>query len=440
MVWAIDWRVYRMFKSIKIRLILLYTFSTGLILTIALVLALVNTNRQLLNSSRSAFQNNYITVNQNVQINNEISHLWLAELELKNSFIINIEENGTPLRYQGSWHGPTDRGLLIERLKELARMDNIDTNIRPISKEIQSKIYEVKGNSGESYYGEVFMAPTDSGYRSVVMLAYMSENKAVKIKRNLFFLLIDIVGIATLFSISRWFVGKTLIPVEESRKRETEFIAAASHELKSPLAVIRANSSAIMSEPDRTEHFTKGIDMECERLAKLIEDMLLLANTDVDGWIMKKEPLDMETILIETFDTFAPFCSEKGKQLKLELQEELLPKVQGDSVRLKQILAVLVDNAVTYSKEGDNIILRAYVRRRYLWVEVEDHGIGIEQGKKNDVFERFYRGDRSHKDKNHYGLGLSIAKQLVELHSGSISVKDTPGGGATFQFCLPVKN
>lgn len=429
-----------MFKSIKIRLILLYTFSTGLILTIALVLVLVNTNRELMNSSRNAFQNNYTTVNQNVKMNNGISHLWLAELESKNNCVINIEENGIPLRYQGSWHGPTDRELLIKRLKELALKDNIDTNVRPISKEIQSKIYELKGEFGESYFGEVFISPTDSGYRCVVMLSYISKNKIESVKRNLFFLLIEIIGIATLFLISRRFVSKTLIPVEESRRRETEFIAAASHELKSPLAVIRANSSAIMSEPERTAHFIKGIDLECERLAKLIEDMLLLANTDTDGWIMKKEPLDMETVLIETFDTFAPFCNENGKQLKLELQEELLPKVYGDSTRLKQILAVLIDNAVTYSKTGDNIILRAYARKRSLWVEVEDHGIGIDEAKKNEVFERFYRGDRSHKDKNHYGLGLSVAKQLVELHSGSISVKNTPGGGATFQICLPVRN
>ncbi|HEX3022754.1 MAG TPA: HAMP domain-containing sensor histidine kinase [Lachnospiraceae bacterium] len=430
-----------MLKTVRNQLILLYTCSTGLILTIVLLLVLVNTNQQILNSRRGAFQNNYRMVNQSVQINNEISNLWLAELEMKNKFVIHIEENGIPLQYRGSWNCPTDRNILVERLKEVALKDNVNTNIRPVSKkEIQSKLYEFKGNRSDSYLGEIYIIPTNSGYRSVVMIQYISGSSAEEVKQKIFIAFIDIIGIIMLFAISRWFVGKTLLPVEESKKRQVEFIAAASHELKSPLAVIRASSSAIMLEPEKASHFTKGIDMECERLAELIEDMLLLANADANNWKMRMELIDIETILIETYDTFAPFCRKHGKQLHLELQEELLPKIQGDSMRLKQILAVLIDNAVTYSKKDDTILLRAYTRKRNLLIEVEDHGIGIENSKKSEVFERFYCVDRSRRDKNHYGLGLSIAKELVELHSGNISVKDTPGGGATFHIDLPVKN
>jgi signal transduction histidine kinase len=226
--------------------------------------------------------------------------------------------------------------------------------------------------------------------------------------------------------------------VEESRRRQTEFIAAASHELKSPLSVIRANASASLIEPQRAEHFIEGIDKECERLSNLIEDMLLLASADANNWKVNKEIIDMDTLLIDTYDTFCPFCSEHGKELRLELQEEMLPSVEGDAIRIKQILAILIDNAVCYSKERDSIIIRTFVIKNHLYIEIEDHGTGIDQNKKLEVFERFYREDKSRKDKNHFGLGLSIAKELVELQEGSISVKDTSGGGATFSVCFPV--
>lgn len=428
-----------MLKSIRNRLILLYTLSTGMILTGVLVLVLIITQKQLEDGQMEAFQNNYLTVSQKIQMDNEISNLWLSEIELKNHLIIHIEENGTPLLFRGSWQPSTDRRFLVDRIKELALKDNVNTNVRPAStNEVKSEIYPVTGRKGDRYLGEILIIPTKFGYRSAVLLLDISSKAGVAVKQGLFIAFLDIVGIVLLFLVSRYVVGKSLKPVEESRKRQTQFIAAASHELKSPLAVIRANSSAILLEPGKTGTFTGIIDKECKRMSDLIEDMLLLANADARQWKVKKELIDMDILLIETYDTFVPFYRECNKQLKLELQENMLPKVEGDALRIKQILAALLDNAVSYSKERDTIILRAFTRKNNLWVEVEDHGDGIEQAKKQEVFERFYREDKSRKDKNHYGLGLSIARELVELHSGSISCRDTEGGGATFFFHLPI--
>lgn len=250
--------------------------------------------------------------------------------------------------------------------------------------------------------------------------------------------LLDCLGIAALFLVSSWMVNKSLKPVEESRRRQTEFIAAASHELKSPLAVIRANASAVMVEPERAEHFTKGIEKECSRLAALIEDMLLLASVDTRSWKIRKELLDMDTLLIEVYDLFYPFCREQGKDLQLKLQGDILPKAEGDRERIKQILAVLIDNAVTYTVENDTILLLGYVKKNRIYLEVEDHGPGVVTEKKNEIFERFYRADKARKVKTHFGLGLSIARELTELHGGSITVSDTKGGGATFTVSLPI--
>lgn len=427
-----------MLNSVRNKLILLFTCSTGAILTVSLLLVFINTNQQIKMNKQSAFQNNYLAVNQSVQTANKISDLWLAEMEISNNLIIHIEDNGMPLLYQGSWQTPTKRDILINRVRELALQDNINSQIKPITKnEIRSRIYTLRGDNKDTYLGEATILPTSSGYRSIIMLQYISgDDTGIKSIFNI--ILLDLFGILLLFLISRWMMRISLQPVEENRRRQTEFIAAVSHELKSPLSVIRANSSAIMLEPKKAGHYTKGIDKECARLAQLIEDMLILANADAKTWRMRKELIDMETVLIDSYDTFAPLFKKHEKELKLELQEKLLPKIQGDTFRLKQIIAALLDNAIAYSIVGDCIIMRAYVRKNQVWIEVEDHGTGIDNGKKNEVFERFYRGDKSRKDKSHFGLGLSIAKELVELHSGTISVKDTVGGGATFLFRLPV--
>ncbi len=428
-----------MLNSIRKRLILLYTCSTGLILTAVIIFVAVITDRQLSRSQLNAFQNNYITINQNVQRNQVISNLWMAELETKNQLIIHIEDNGIPFLFQGAWEVPTERQILIKQLKELALKDNISTNIRPISmNEVQSRIYEVTGTKNDNYLGEVFIVPAEKGFRSVVVLQYISGNAFSVLKQRLLMVLLDCLGIAALFLVSSWMVNKSLKPVEESRRRQTEFIAAASHELKSPLAVIRANASAVMVEPERAEHFTKGIEKECSRLAALIEDMLLLASVDARSWKIRKEILDMDTLLIDVYDLFYPFCREQGKDLQLKLQGDILPKAEGDRERIKQILAVLIDNAVTYTVENDTILLLGYVKKNRIYLEVEDHGPGVVTEKKNEIFERFYRADKARKDKTHFGLGLSIARELTELHGGSITVSDTKGGGATFTVSLPI--
>ncbi|WMJ89941.1 sensor histidine kinase [Anaerocolumna sp. MB42-C2] len=428
-----------MLKSIRNRLILLYTCSTGLILTAVIIFVAVITNEQLLRSQIDSFRNNFITINQNVRGSQDISNLWMAEMETSNYIIIHIEDNGIPFQFRGSWQAPTKREVLVNKIKELAGKDNINTNIRPVSRnEIQSKVYEIKGNKNEKYLGEVFIVPIGKGFRSVVALQYISGNKASVLKQRFLLILLDLLGITAFFFVSRFMVSKSLKPVEESRRRQTEFIAAASHELKSPLAVIRANASALILEPERTEHFTKGIDKECKRLAALIEDMLLLASADARSWRIKKEILDMDTLLLEVYDLFYPYCKEQGKELELKVPDDILPKVEGDGERIKQILAVLIDNAVTYTVEKDSILLSGYSKKNRLFLEVEDHGAGISENNKKEIFERFYREDKSRKDKTHYGLGLSIAKELTILHGGNIEVKDTKGGGATFLVSLPI--
>ena len=238
--------------------------------------------------------------------------------------------------------------------------------------------------------------------------------------------------------------------MERSRKRQNEFIAAASHELRSPLAVIESSVTAIAAAEENSAaprsaeclekqtQYLKNIRAECSRMAALVGDMLLLASTDAGSWSVKRETVDMDTLLIETYELYEPVCRSSGIRLFLDLPEDTLPHITGDSFRLKQLLTILLDNAVSYTPEDRGITISAAVNGKELTISVADQGCGIPPEARAHIFDRFYRGDSSRTDKRHFGLGLSIAKELAVLHGGRISVGETEGGGATFWIKLPV--
>ena len=167
-------------------------------------------------------------------------------------------------------------------------------------------------------------------------------------------------------------------------------------------------------------------------MARLIDDMLLLACMDARTWQISKEPIEIDTLLVETYEAFLPLFRQNNLNLILSLQEDELPMIYGDKDRLKQILAILLDNALSYTPPGKKVTLHGFVLGSYLNIEVEDQGIGISDADKKLIFDRFYRADKSRNDKKHFGLGLCIANEIVQRHGGKISIRDTKGGGATF--------
>ena len=149
-------------------------------------------------------------------------------------------------------------------------------------------------------------------------------------------------------------------------------------------------------------------------MARLIDDMLLLTSMDTRTWQIDKEPIEIDTLLVETYEAFLPLFRQNDLSLILNLQEDELPIIYGDKDRLKQILAILLDNALSYTPPGKKVTLQGSVSSSYLHIEVEDQGIGIPDNDKKLIFDRFYRVDKSRNDKKHFGLGLCIANELVQ--------------------------
>lgn len=247
-------------------------------------------------------------------------------------------------------------------------------------------------------------------------------------------------GVALLYAASRLLAKRVLRTTEDGLRRQKEFVAAASHELRHPLAVIRASLAAAetMEDSAKAGRFRATAEGEADRMGRLVDDLLLLAGSDAASWQLHTTPVDIDTLLISTAESYAPLARNKAVQLQLKLPEESLPQLQGDVERLRQILAILLDNALQYTPKGSSVTLSAKTFKSKVHLCVEDQGPGIPPEERSRIFERFYRIDKSRHDKAHFGLGLSVAQELAALHGGQLTVGNAQGGGAAFLLTLPV--
>ena len=240
-------------------------------------------------------------------------------------------------------------------------------------------------------------------------------------------------------SIFSWFfIGKMIAPLEENRQAQTEFIAAASHELRSPLAVILSGISAMKkAEPAEQSRFLSVIEKEGTRMSLLVNDMLSLSNADNHSWKMHPVPCELDTLVLDTYEKYEALMQEHHMNFSVELPDEELPLCSCDPERISQVLGILLDNAISYVPEHGKIQLTLTQNSRGFCLAVIDNGPGIPDSAKTSVFRRFYRADSARNNRQHFGLGLCIAYEIITLHQGMITVKDTPGGGSTFVISLP---
>lgn len=187
------------------------------------------------------------------------------------------------------------------------------------------------------------------------------------------------------------------------------------------------------------ENGAKVSKIKCFQFAQqtLIKDLLILAASDSKKWHLTLGNHDSDTLLLDVYETFEPVCRHNGITLNLMLPDMELPRIHCDKSRVIQILTILLDNAITYTLPDGMIDLEIFIKKRNVCYLVADHGNGIPDEEKERIFDRFYQSDKSRKEKEHFGLGLSIARELTELQKGKLTLTDTPGGGCTFCLMLP---
>lgn len=301
---------------------------------------------------------------------------------------------------------------------------------------------EMKGNHYERYLINLAHFTSEDDTNNSLTLVYEQTPIFQMFLEQLpMYLAIWIVALLCVSLVSRFLLKKALEPTERVMQSQKEFVASASHELKAPLAVIVANVENMQHEAQNEglQGNLKVIDSECMRMSRLIKDMLLLASSDAEKWTIHTSEVNVDTLLISLYEAYEPRCMKKKIKLTLDLGEELFPVIMTDKERLFQLLSIYLDNALHYSPEGKEIQIRVDMSSKELTFWIVDHGIGVEEKAKPFIFDRFYCADQSHTDKSHFGLGLSIAKELARMLQGKIGMEDTPGGGASFFFTLDLK-
>jgi signal transduction histidine kinase len=273
------------------------------------------------------------------------------------------------------------------------------------------------------------------GRMALIQVARSTEPEHEALSKLLAGLLIGGLGGLALAGVGGWWLaGKSLRPVQIAFNRQHAFVSDASHELRTPLAVIRANAEYLQQEqPDNAE--VRDIVGETDRLSSLVDSLLAVARDD-NSVRAGHVPVDLSEVVAATVESMHPLAEDHGVELTHAEPESLI--VLGDRDQLRQVLVILLDNAVRYTQEGGRIHVQARPDGREAILTVHDTGIGIPEEALERVFERFYRGDDArNRQSGGAGLGLAIARELVTRHEGKISVTSTEGAGSTFEIRLP---
>lgn len=236
---------------------------------------------------------------------------------------------------------------------------------------------------------------------------------------------------------SWWLAGRSLGTAQKSWDMQRSFIANASHELRAPLTLIRASSEVIIRQTGtniRLNDLLKNITDECDHMSQLVEDLLLVSKLDSHQLKLDITEVDMAGLLEEVQRQFIPLA-EKGR-VSVMIGESR-GHVKGDRLRLRQVLIILMDNALRFTPAGGSIELISRLSGHTVTVQVRDNGKGIPPEHMEHLFERFYQPGSGHSDDHGNGLGLSIAKSLVEAHGGTIQINSRVGEGTRVTLTLP---
>jgi two-component system phosphate regulon sensor histidine kinase PhoR len=220
-----------------------------------------------------------------------------------------------------------------------------------------------------------------------------------------------------------------------------DFVANVSHELRTPIAsinlLVETLQRGAINDPDAAMHFLHRIQVETHAMAQLVEELLELSRLETGGLSLSIGEISIGDLLMEVQARLLPTAEEKGVAMYLDVQEAL-PPVAADAKRIEQVVMNLVHNAIKFTPSEGSITLRARRQGRGVQIDVADTGVGMDAAEAERIFERFYKVDKGRSRVSGAGLGLAIARHLLELHGSQLQVVSEVGRGSRFSFSLPL--
>ena len=251
---------------------------------------------------------------------------------------------------------------------------------------------------------------------------------------------IGLVSLIGLLFISIYLTNKSIIPIKEAFEKQKQFIADASHELKTPLAIIKTNTSLVLSHPEDTinnqSKWINYINSQADRMSELISEMLSLAKMDDAENKLTLVPINMSKIVESMILMFDAVIYENNINLETNISKDL--HINGDKESLKKLFSIIMDNAIKYTDKNGSITVSLFSDKNKVKMIIRNTGEGIAPEDLERVFERFYRVDKSRdRETGGYGLGLSIASSIVKEHKGKIYARSKVGSFTSFIVEIP---
>ena len=399
-------------KLIKKQLIknMIYTFTVFTILVIIFDLLIYKRAEQLLYKEIDTELERFANLNE---LDNKIIRL--------NPRIIYIIRN-----FNGEIINEDSIGRLYDDY-----IDNIEFDRTKLN-----TVYSIKVNSEYNYRGINIPVYTISNELCYIQLIANvdGENESLSNLRSRLFSMSAII-ITTSIIASYMLSKKTLKPIMQAWERQTEFVQNAAHELRTPLTIIQAKQQLLLEEPDskiidKSEDISLTIN-ETRRLTKLVKELMILAMADSNQLQIKKETTNIDEVIRKITIPYMEYAKMQNKELIVELNCNR--EVNIDINKITQLMVILLDNAMKYTKEGEKITVQTHCKEGKCTIEVIDEGIGISNEQKKHIFERFYRADKARtRETGGTGLGLAIAQTIVKAHGGSIKVYNNEPKGTKF--------
>jgi OmpR-family two-component system manganese-sensing sensor histidine kinase len=383
------------------------------------------------------------TVRQSIPVDRPHSKKqWLAHIE-RSSYITG--DTATELGYQGyyiTWYDPKKtlvRSTSQFQTGSLPERDRYETVVSPQGQRFRQYTVPI-GREGEllgylKYEGEV--------------LGYLRINRSlqdveVPLQRLFWVLVLGIPIAAGAIGWSGWILaGVAIHPIRQAYDRLQQFTADASHELRTPIATIQTNVQVALSDseanPEEYRRTLEVVERMAQRMGRLVEDLLFLTREDSNGENRSYTKVDLARILDEVVEEQGSVAAGLG--IALHSVINTTSYVLGDGDQLARLFTNLVSNALRYTAQGGEVVAALKPEGRDCVVTIQDTGMGIPIAHQDKIFERFYRVDPARSRRlGGFGLGLAIAKKIVEEHRGTLAVQSTEGKGTTFIVHLPNLN
>lgn len=428
-----------MLSRLHIKLTAICSCITGVIVLILILVCLSVSERSMRQQEQSLFLMQANSISADLKSSSTMKLDWYLRKTDNGKNLLLIEVGGRPVTLS-SLIMNEEEFELMDGAKEYFLEGGDSWTAESYTSKVSQQYFEYR-QSDKNFLVMVAEIQTENG---IIQSHYLYHLDALgqKISFQRFcFLFVWLLSTFVLFVFSYLFTSHVLKPVVLNQKKQKQFVALASHELRSPLAVFKTGLSILKSNPseEKTERFHALISAEVVRMERLIDELLFLSKAENKSLRLQLDSVNMKELLASIYEKYLPVAEKK--QIYIHFDEGKTGECYCicDRQRIHQGIVILLDNALSYTPPDGRITLELSASRTKCFIKIIDTGSGIADSEKDKIFDQFYQADASHNNKEHIGLGLSIAREICMAHDGEIIVSDTAGGGCTFTMKLSLR-